>query len=230
MMQSPGVLCSPESDGGGWAGLSSPQLGWRTYRGERSAEGITRVWIETKLNPDDPPERSELDLHLNVRAHSATGFAWGYGGSGPAQLSLALLMDALGDRDMAMRHYQQFKRTHVAQWGEQWSITAEAIQFFVLSQVTREEAPAALRFPPGTIVSTPGVLTRVPPEELLAALGRHLTGDWGELDEHDWRANDSALLDGTRLLSAYVASNGERFWIITEADRSSTSSLLPDEY
>jgi len=230
MMQSPGVLCSPESDGGGWAGLSSPQLGWRTYRGERSAEGISRVWIETKLNPDDPPERSALNLHLDVRTHSATGFGWGYGGSGPAQLSLALLMDALGDRDMAMHHYQQFKRTHVAQWGEQWSITAEAIQFFVLSQVTREEAPATLRFRPGTIVATPGVLMRVPPEELLTALGRHLSGDWGELEEHDWRANDSALQDGTRLLSAYVASNGERFWIITEADRGSTTSLLPDEY
>ena len=75
IMQSPGVLCSPESDGGGWAGLSSPQLGWRTYRGERSADGTSRVWIETKLNPDDPPERSALNLHLDVRTHSATGFA-----------------------------------------------------------------------------------------------------------------------------------------------------------
>ena len=140
------------------------------------------------------------------------------------------LLDALGDRDMAMHHYEQFKRTHVAQWGEQWSITAEAIQFFVLSQVTREEAPAALRFPPGTIVATPGVLRSVPSEELLAALGRHLSGDWGELDEHDWRANDSALQNGTRLLSAYVASNSERFWIITEGNRDSTTSLLPDEY
>ena len=230
MMQSPGVLRSPDSDGGGWANLSSPQLGWRAYRGERSAEGIRRVWIETRLNPDDPPERSALGLHLDVRAHSATGFGWGYGGSGAAQLALALFLDALGDRDMAMRHYQHFKRTHVSQWGEQWSNTAEAIQFFVLSQVTREEAPATPRFPPGAIVATPGVLTRVTPEELLAALGRHLSGDWGELDEHDWRANDSALQDGTRLLSAYVASNGERFWIITEADRSSTTSLLPEEY
>ena len=70
----------------------------------------------------------------------------------------------------------------------------------------------------------------MPPDELLVALTRHLSGDWGELDEHDWQANESALLEGTRLLSAYVASNGERFWIITEASRDVTTSLLPEEY
>lgn len=230
MLQSPGILRSPDSSESGWGTLSSPRLGDRTYRGERGADGTSRVWIETKSGQDDPPERSDLDLHLEVRAHSPTGFAWGYGGSGPAQLALALLVDALGEREMAERHYQQFKRAHVAQWGEQWSITAEEIQFFVLSQVTREEAPVKPRFPPGVIVSTPGALTRVPPDELLVALTRHLSGDWGELDEHDWQANESALLEGTRLLSAYVASNGERYWIITEADRSVTTSLLPEEY
>ena len=230
MMQNPGVLRFPDSHEGGWANLASPRLGDRTYRGEREVDGTVRVWIETKTGQDTPPERGELDLHLDVYAHSPSGFAWGYGGSGPAQLALALLVDALGDREMALRHYHDFKRTHVAGWADQWSITAEQIRLFVLSQVTREETQSRPRFSPGLIVSTPGVLSRVPPFDLLAAFARHLAGDWGELDEHDWQANEAALRDRTRLLSAYVASNGERFWIITEADRSSTTSLLPEEY
>jgi hypothetical protein len=229
MLQNP-VLRSPERPAGGWGSLQSPKLGERTYRGERGADGASRVWIECPANAGETQERSELPLHLEVRAHSPTGFAWGYGGSGPAQLALALLVDALGEREMAERHYQTFKRTHVGQWGEKWTITAEEIRFFVLSQVTREEAPAKARFHPGAIVSTPGVLTRVPPQELFVALTRHLSGDWGELDEHDWRANESALHDGTRLLSVYVASNGERFYIITESNREVTTSLLPEEY
>ena len=230
MLQRPEELRSPDGHDGGWGNLSAPKLGERTYRGERGADGRNRVWIETQLDRDDPPQRSELSPCRDRRVDPEAGFAWGYGGSGPSHLALALLVDALGDREMAGRHHQRFKRAQVAQWGGQWSITAEAIQFWVLSQVTREEAPTRPRFHPGSIVATPGVLRRVPSEELLAALTRHLLGDWGELTEQDWRANESALSDGTRLLSAYLAANGERFWIITEADRSVTTSLLPEEY
>ena len=228
MMQSRGVLRCPEAWEAGWGGLQGPALRDNTYRGERAAEGGCRVWIERKA--EDTLESSELPLHLEIRAHSPTGFAWGYGGSGPAQLALALLMDALGDREMAERHYQEFKRTHIATWKDQWSITAEEIRFFVLRQVAREPDRGPARFVPGAIYSTPGVLKRVQSEELLLAINRHLTGDWGELDEHDWQANEVALSDGSRLLSAYVASNGTKFWIITEAGRSSTTSLLPEEY
>jgi hypothetical protein len=55
-------------------------------------------------------------------------------------------------------------------------------------------------------------------------------GDWGEFDAHDRQSNDRAVQDGTRILSAYQLSDGTRLWIITEADRSTTTLLLPEEY
>lgn len=89
---------------------------------------------------------------------------------------------------------------------------------------------ATAKFPTGRFVATPGVLAQVPANEVLLALARHVRGDWGELDLPDREANDEALRTGERLLSAYVATNGVRFWIITEADRASTCTLLPEEY
>lgn len=66
--------------------------------------------------------------------------------------------------------------------------------------------------------------------EIAALLGRHVTGDWGEdVDDEDWDANDEAVGGGTRILSGYRV-DGERIWIITEADRSSTCVLKPEEY
>ena len=59
---------------------------------------------------------------------------------------------------------------------------------------------------------------------------RLLLGDWGELDENDVRENELSLQHGWRILSCYRLSTGVKFWIITEADRSVTTFLLPDEY
>jgi len=64
---------------------------------------------------------------------------------------------------------------------------------------------------------------------VLAALGRHVRGDWGDVDAEDRAANDRALREGTRVLSSYRAG-GVKFWVITEADRSATTVLLPSEY
>jgi hypothetical protein len=61
-------------------------------------------------------------------------------------------------------------------------------------------------------------------------LTRHASGDWGDLDQEDLRENERSIKDGCRLLSAYILSTGARIWIITEADRSSTCILLPEEY
>ncbi len=82
----------------------------------------------------------------------------------------------------------------------------------------------------GRVVATPGALEVLAPEEPLVLLRRHAAGDWGEVDAHDQRANNRALKDGTRILSAYTLPGGRKVWIITEADRSATTILLPEEY
>ena len=87
-------------------------------------------------------------------------------------------------------------------------------------------------FPLGQVVATPGALAEMEAsgESLFSYLQRHLSGDWGEVDAHDRRENKLSLREGFRLMSVYTLSNGIRFWIITEADRSSTCVLLPEEY
>lgn len=89
---------------------------------------------------------------------------------------------------------------------------------------------AGSKFTPGRIVFTPGVVANVPEPEVFKGLVRHLTGDWGELDEHDRQENEISLIEGFRLLSRYVTPTGTAFWIITEHDRSATTILLPEEY
>lgn len=85
----------------------------------------------------------------------------------------------------------------------------------------------------GRIMATPGVLQTLRAVGIAAStlLARHAVGDWGNMDPEDCRANDKALLDGTRIFSSYtLGDTGERVWIITEADRSYTTILRPDEY
>ncbi len=86
------------------------------------------------------------------------------------------------------------------------------------------------RFRLGRILATPGVLGSVPEAEMLDAIARHSVGDWGNVVDDDRQANEDALRDGARLLSVYVTGAGTRFWVMTEADRCSTTVLLPDEY
>ena len=86
------------------------------------------------------------------------------------------------------------------------------------------------KFPLGQIVITRNAADTLPSEDVAAAIRRHARGDWGDLDDHDRQANQSALKDGSRLLSAYTASNAVKFWIITEWNRTSTTVLLPEDY
>ena len=86
-------------------------------------------------------------------------------------------------------------------------------------------------FPLGQIVATPGALEKVPHEERVRALFRHSKGDWGDVDPEDWAENELSLKESFRLLSAYHTDEARmKFWIITEADRSVTTILLPEEY
>ncbi len=88
------------------------------------------------------------------------------------------------------------------------------------------------RFEPGAVVATPGALAVLARhgEEPGEYLARHLSGDWGDLCEFDRRENARALESGARLFSSYDLGDGRKLWVITEADRSSTCLLLPEEY
>ena len=107
-----------------------------------------------------------------------------------------------------------------------------------------------VRFPLGKLYATPGALAALAsardfrkPYSVQRAneaedrmslvfpyVRRHAWGDWGDVSADDAHANERALQDGSRVFSAYALATGARLWIITEADRSSTTVLLPDEY
>jgi hypothetical protein len=90
----------------------------------------------------------------------------------------------------------------------------------------------AKTFPLGQVVATPGALHAfaLKEEHPLPYLSRHARGEWGEVCREDALLNDQALEGGGRLFSAYKLRDGTKIWIITEADRSSTCILLPEEY
>jgi hypothetical protein len=89
-----------------------------------------------------------------------------------------------------------------------------------------------IRFSLGHVVATPGALSAFQKAEQLPAefLDRHVNGDWGDVPEEDQHENEVAVEQGFRILSAYTTSAGDRIWVLTEADRSATIILLPEEY
>lgn len=106
------------------------------------------------------------------------------------------------------------------------------------TEVKAGESPLPL-FNLGRILATPGALQVLTSMRLsaLRLLARHVRGDWGDLDEHDQEQNKLAVRAGLRVFSAYEVERTidgqvikQKFWVITEADRSSTTVLLPDEY
>ena len=84
----------------------------------------------------------------------------------------------------------------------------------------------------GQVVGTPGALEALVDAEQLPdeILVRHVTGDWGDLDDEDKAENELSVEQGFRILSAYKLQTGVKVWVITERDRSVTTLLLPDEY
>ena len=96
---------------------------------------------------------------------------------------------------------------------------------------TNQEAGVA-RFALGQTVITPRAeeALQIAGQTATQFLRRHMSGDWGELSDDDVKENELSLEQGFRLLSRYQTNEGERIWIITEADRSTTTILLPIEY
>jgi hypothetical protein len=87
----------------------------------------------------------------------------------------------------------------------------------------------ATKFPLGQIVMTANAADRLDAVAVVEALRRHALGDWGDLCPEDARENELSLKEGFRLLSVY-GTDERRFWIITEADRSVTTVLMPEDY
>ena len=103
------------------------------------------------------------------------------------------------------------------------------------SQLVRESKMIEIakpKFSLGKLVATPGALEALTDagQSPMDFVSRHVRGDWGDCCEEDRQANEEALRYGTRLLSVYRTAKGTKIWVITEADRSSTCVLLPEEY
>jgi hypothetical protein len=106
-----------------------------------------------------------------------------------------------------------------------------------MNHITSQEQTSKPSFPLGQILATPGAISALQESEQkpLEFLSRHLKCDWGDVCEEDKALNDEAIIEGSRILSAYHTSKGEKLWIITEAaddqgQREATTILLPDEY
>ena len=102
--------------------------------------------------------------------------------------------------------------------------------------VSNEENNRPL-FPLGRVVMTTNLQAKLQEAnpacweaELIGLISRHVSGDWGDLDEEDKRQNDLAIVRGFRIFSAYQTGSDVKIWIITEADRSVTTVLLPEDY
>lgn len=86
------------------------------------------------------------------------------------------------------------------------------------------------KFEYGTLRVTAGAVQKVDADDAFIAFTRHINGDWGDLARDDHEANELALEWGERLFSTFTDRNKQRFYITTEADRQSTTILLPEEY
>jgi hypothetical protein len=121
-------ITNMENGGGVIEGGSSRhhtgKIVYRGARGDRIDGGVVVTRNAQILRPYDSQQL------LN---HSPDGFNWGYSGSGPAQLALALLLDATGDPGIALTQHQNFKRAVVADFGDEWEITQEEIITWVNS-------------------------------------------------------------------------------------------------
>jgi hypothetical protein len=94
------------------------------------------------------------------------------------------------------------------------------------------ETNTKARFELGQVVATPGAWGALQASSTRAfeLLARHVSGDWGEVSPEDAEENERGIEQGWRILSSYRLSNSQKVWIITEADRSTTTLLLPEEY
>ncbi len=105
------------------------------YHGWRDYDGNTHVLA---------PEGNDLPLYLDEKNHSPTGFEWGCGGSGPAQLAYAILRHRKANPSKAELFYQEFKREFVANWGDSWALPVSELDAWIEAQVVPTWAKAGI--------------------------------------------------------------------------------------
>jgi len=108
------------------------------YFGRRINHGVGPQPIYKKLLPDGEPTELSPEPSQKLRNHSPSGFNWGYSGSGPAQTSLALLLDATSNPKTALGYYQQFKWDKVAGWGKKWTLLRSELLEWLRDEQRRE--------------------------------------------------------------------------------------------
>ena len=94
----------------------------------------------------------------------------------------------------------------------------------------KEERGQLKFYPTGPLLVTQAATPVVPPPDLVCTLRRYLQGDWGDVSTEDVRLNDLALREGGRLIAKYYTRAGNPFLVVTEADHSLTTVMLPEEY
>jgi hypothetical protein len=125
------------------------------YMGARSGPGAGSIKIMCMELGQKESDGMQM-THVNIKPlgagpsqallnHSPDGFEWGYSGSGPAQLALALLLDATGDSLIALKYHQDFKERFVADWGNSWHISGEQIKRWIKLRQFHEHLEEAER-------------------------------------------------------------------------------------
>lgn len=107
--------------------------------------GLKGHTVKKQLLPDGESKELPLEPSLKLRNHSPTGFSWGYAGSGPAQLALALLYDVTSDPELSLSYYQFFKDDFVAMWGAEWAILSRTILDWLRVEEAKQIAEAQSR-------------------------------------------------------------------------------------
>jgi len=151
---------------------------------------------------------------------------------------IALMLDedeaGISAREEALRRFASRSFVRVVElkdFGRQPDELSDAqLQELLLRDDVSDYETVPAKFLLGRIVATPNALEVLTEIAIRSALARHMRGDWGDLDEHDKAENELSLAQGFRLLSAYQSAEGTKFWVITEADRSVTTVLLPEDY
>lgn len=164
---------------------------------------------------DGPPPEAPLAVVQSLRVHAGAS-------------QLVVIIDGTLGRLATARDTSEDRAQLRAAYDVIWNMRESVLE--AIGHIEKLLRPGN-KFGLGRLVMTPGAMEVFggDADKVRPFIDRHVNGDWGDLDDEDKRTNDTAVKEGMRILSAYH-HDGQKLWVITEADRSSTTVLTPDEY